>query len=134
MTVERYSDGTSFEQRASYARAVRSGGWIAVSATAATGTDGTALDPGDSYAQARDSIRRAVSAAEALGAGIGDVVRTRLYLAPDCNWEDVVRAHGEAFRGAEPANTTVIVAGFIPRGVLVEVELDAFVAEPVAAD
>ncbi len=38
-----------------------------------------------------------------------------------------MRAHGEAFAGVDPANTTYFVAGFIPEGVLVEVELDAIV-------
>lgn len=128
MTVERHSGGSPFERRASYSRAVRSGGWIAVSGTAGTGPDGKALAPGDSYAQAREAIARALEAARVLGATRDDVVRTRLYLAPGCVWEDVIRAHGEAFVGAEPANTTVIVAGFIPDGVLVEVELDACIA------
>ena len=44
-----------------------------------------------------------------------------------CDWHAAVRAHGEAFAGVDPANTTYFVAGFIPEGVLVEVELDAIV-------
>ena len=39
-----------------------------------------------------------------------------------------MRAHGEAFAAIAPANTTYIVAGFIP-DVLVEVELDAIVPD-----
>ena len=57
------------------------------------------------------------------------VLRTRLLLAPDCDWQEVVRAHREAFVGDRPANTTYFVAGFIPDGVLVEVELDALAAD-----
>ena len=45
-------------------------------------------------------------------------------------WEGAVRAHRETFAGVEPANTTYFVSGFIPEGVLVEVELDAIVPEP----
>jgi enamine deaminase RidA (YjgF/YER057c/UK114 family) len=56
------------------------------------------------------------------------VIRTRLPLAPDAAWEDAVRAHGEAFAGISPANTTYVVAGFIP-DVLVEVALDAIVPD-----
>ena len=41
-----------------------------------------------------------------------------------------VAAHAEAFAGVAPANTTYFVSGFIPDGVLVEVELDAVLAEP----
>jgi enamine deaminase RidA (YjgF/YER057c/UK114 family) len=122
-----HSDGTDFERQASYARAVRSGGHIAVSGTAPIGPDGT-LFPGDTYAQTRAAIEKALAAAEALGARPADVMRTRLLLAPTAVWEDAVRAHGEAFAGIDPANTTYFVAGFIP-DVLVEVELDALVAD-----
>jgi enamine deaminase RidA (YjgF/YER057c/UK114 family) len=51
-----------------------------------------------------------------------------MLLAPDAAWEDAVRAHGEAFAGVNPANTTYFVAGFIP-DVLVEIELDALLPE-----
>jgi enamine deaminase RidA (YjgF/YER057c/UK114 family) len=123
-----HSDGTDFERQASYARAVRTGGHIAVSGTAPIGPDGT-LFPGDTYAQTRAAIDKALAAAEALGARPADVMRTRLLLAPAAVWQEAVRAHGEAFAGIDPANTTYFVAGFIP-DVLVEVELDALVADP----
>jgi len=126
----RFRDGGGFEEAAAYSRAARHGDQIAVSGTAATGPDGTALHPGDTYAQTREAIARAVAAAVELGATLADVLRTRLYLTPDCDWEGAVRAHREAFAGVDPANTTVYVAGFIPPGVLVEVELDAVLAAP----
>jgi enamine deaminase RidA (YjgF/YER057c/UK114 family) len=113
---------------AAYSRAVRVGDLIAVSGTAATGPDGVALHPGDTYAQTRDCIARAVAAVEELGGAAADVVRTRVYLTRDAEWRDAVRAHAEAFAGIDPANTTLYVAGFIPEGVLVEVELDAAVS------
>ena len=128
--MDRYDDGSPFARRASYMRAVRSGAFVAVSATAATDASGLALHPGDAYAQAREAIERALSAARELGASREHVVRTRVYLVPECPWRDAMRAHGELFAGAEPANTTVIVAGFIPPGILVEVELDAVVPSP----
>ena len=129
MTRRAVRDGSSFEQIAGYARAVRVGPHVAVSGTAAL-ADGAALHPGDAYAQTREAIDRALAAAAELGAEASDVVRTRLLLAQDCDWHGAVRAHGETFAGIDPANTTYFVAGFIPEGVLVEVELDAIVAEP----
>jgi enamine deaminase RidA (YjgF/YER057c/UK114 family) len=117
--------GSPFEAMAAYSRAVRVGDLIAVSGTAATGPDGKALHPGDTYAQTRDSFRRGVEAVEELGGAAADVVRTRIYLTHDADWREAVRAHAEAFAGVDPANTTLYVAGFIPEGVLVEIELDA---------
>jgi enamine deaminase RidA (YjgF/YER057c/UK114 family) len=126
--------GSPFEATAAYSRAVRAGGFIAVSGTAATGPDGKALHPGDTYAQTRDSLQRALAAVEELGGAAADVVRTRIYLTQDAEWRDAVRAHAEAFAGIDPANTTLYVAGFIPEGVLVEVELDAAVSNRAAPD
>ena len=120
-----HSDGTVFEERASYSRAVRAGPHVAVSGTAPIGPDGV-LHPGDTYGQTVAAIEKALAAAYALGAAPGDVIRTRMLLAPAAAWEDAVRAHGEAFARIAPANTTYIVAGFTP-DVLVEVELDAIV-------
>ena len=120
----RFREGGGFEEAAAYSRAARVGGHIAVSGTAARTTDG------DAYAQAREALERAVAAVEHLGGTREDVLRTRLLLAPGCDWEGVVRAHREMFEGVDPANTTYFVGGFIPPGVLVEVELDAVVEEP----
>jgi enamine deaminase RidA (YjgF/YER057c/UK114 family) len=124
--IERYRDGSPFEAVASYCRAVRSGGAVAVSGTAATGPDGSALHPGDTFAQTKDAFERALEAAQKLGAEREVVVRTRVFLAPESDWREAVRAHHEVFEGVDPANTTLFVAGFIPPGVLVEVELDAW--------
>ena len=120
-------DGSEFERLAGYARAVRIGERVAVSGTAAL-SDGVLLHPGDAYAQTAEAIAKALAAAAELGAAVADVIRTRLLLAEGSDWHAAVRAHGEAFAGIDPANTTYFVAGFIPEGVLVEVELDAIVA------
>jgi enamine deaminase RidA (YjgF/YER057c/UK114 family) len=123
-----HRDGSAFERSASYARAVRAGSLISVSGTAATGPDGRALSP-DTYAQAVTCFERALAAVEELGGVREDVVRTRLYLVREADWREAVRAHAEAFAGVDPANTTLYVAGFIPEGVLLEVELDAIVED-----
>jgi enamine deaminase RidA (YjgF/YER057c/UK114 family) len=114
-----------FEDIGGYARAVRIGGTIAVSGTAATDAEGKALHPGDAHAQTRDAFERALAALRELGGGLNDVVRTRIYLAPGADWRRAVDAHRELFGETLPANTTLFVAGFIPVGVLVEVEVDA---------
>jgi enamine deaminase RidA (YjgF/YER057c/UK114 family) len=114
-----------FEDIGGYARAVRIGGTIAISGTAATDAEGKALHPGDAYAQTRDAFERAVAALRDLGGGLNDVIRTRIYLAPGADWRRAVDAHRELFGETLPANTTLFVAGFIPAGVLVEIELDA---------
>jgi len=118
-----YREGGGFEEAAAYSRAVRIGQHVAVSGTAPR-------EGGDVYEQTREAIVRALAAAGELGASKEDVLRTRLLLTAGCDWQGAIRAHAEAFVGIEPANTTYFVSGFIPDGVLVEVELDAVVADP----
>jgi enamine deaminase RidA (YjgF/YER057c/UK114 family) len=118
--------GSPFEKSAHYSRAVRVGDSIAVSGTAATGADGSAFHPG-TYEQTREAFDRALAAVRELGGDVGHVTRTRIFLTPDAEWRDAVRAHAELFDGVDPANTTLYVAAFIPEGVVVEVELDAIV-------
>ncbi|MFZ1881977.1 MAG: Rid family hydrolase [Gaiellaceae bacterium] len=119
---EVYTERTEFELRAAYSRAVRIGSHIAVSGTAARAG-------GSAYAQATEALQLALAAAAKLGARREDVLRTRLLLAPGCDWEAVILAHRDAFKDVAPANTTYYVGGFIPEGVLVEVELDAILGD-----
>jgi enamine deaminase RidA (YjgF/YER057c/UK114 family) len=126
---ERYREGAGFEELAGYSRAARRGRWIVVSGTGDIARDGTVGHPGDSYGQTRASLERALAAVEGLGGSREDVIRTRLYLAPKAEWRDAVRAHKELLGGIDPANTTFFVAGFIAEEMLVEVELDARLAD-----
>ena len=123
--TRRHRDGRGWEEHAGYSRAVRRFGHIAVSGTTATGEDGEALHPGDTYMQTRVALERALSAVEALDGRLRDVVRTRIYLAPGARWEDAARAHAEVMGSMAPANTMLFVAGLIGDGFLVEVELEA---------
>jgi enamine deaminase RidA (YjgF/YER057c/UK114 family) len=118
---------------AAYSRAARVGNVVAVSGTAALDEAGAALFPGDAGAQTREALVRALAAAEELGAERRDVIRTRILLVQGADWRGPVEAHGELFAGVDPANTTVYVAGMIPQGCLVEVELDAVLADADAA-
>ena len=124
-TRQTYGEGSRFEELGGYSRAVRSGSHVAVAGTAPIEA-GLTVHPGDVYGQTLFSLRKAVAAAEMLGARAEDVVRTRIMLAVGADWEAAIRAHAEVFGAIRPANTTWFVAGFIP-DVLVEVELDAVV-------
>ncbi len=120
--------GGGFEEVAAYSRAVRIDRQVAVSATAAIeGSD--VVHRGDTYRQTLTALEKALAAAAELGAPKAMTLRTRLLLAVDANWEEAARAHREVFAGINPANATYFVAGFIPEGALVEVELDAVADE-----
>jgi enamine deaminase RidA (YjgF/YER057c/UK114 family) len=127
-TTKHYRD-ESEEESAGYSRAVRRLARIAVSGTTATGPDGSALYPGDTYRQTRAALERALMAVGELGGRAEDVVRSRIYLTREADWRRAAVAHSELLGAVAPANTTLLVAGLIGEGFLVEVELDAEVAE-----
>jgi enamine deaminase RidA (YjgF/YER057c/UK114 family) len=117
---EVFRTGGGAEELAGYSRAVRTGSWISVSGTAPAGR-------GDVKEQTLDAFRLALSAVEHFGGSVENVARTRIFLAAGCDWQGAAEVHRELFGEVTPANTTLFVAGFIPEGVLVEVEIDAVV-------
>jgi len=119
--------GAPWEARVGYARAVRVGGQVAVSGTAPVDADGSVHAPGDAYRQAKRCIEIIEAALEDAGASLGDVVRTRMYVTDIGRWEDVGRAHAEAFGEVRPATTMVEVSGLIDSGMLVEIEAEAVI-------
>jgi enamine deaminase RidA (YjgF/YER057c/UK114 family) len=128
-STRRISGGSIFEDTAGYCRAIRLDGWIAVSGSVAPTAAGERLADLDGYTQTRRAFEAALGFAGRLGASADSVLRTRMFLAPDAEWQECARAHGELFGGHRPANTTVYAGRLIPDGALVEVELDARVAQ-----
>jgi enamine deaminase RidA (YjgF/YER057c/UK114 family) len=126
---QRVATSATWAEVVGYSRAVRAGRTIAVSGTAAVGEDGRIVHPSDAYMQARRCLEIIASALRELGAGVEDVVRTRMYIARAADWEAVGRAHGEVFGDVRPA-TTMVVTGFIDPAMLVEIEADAVAREP----
>ena len=123
--TDRYSSGGPYEERYGYARAVRAGDWV-VTAGCTSIIDGSVTGAGDPRAQTLTAFRIALDALAEVGATIGDVVRTRMYVTDRAHAEAVGRAHGELFGSVRPAATMVIVAGLIHPDMLVEVEAEAY--------
>lgn len=118
--------GTPWEEMAGYCRAVRQGDRIVVSGTTATHRD-RQIGGRDAAAQLHFVVDKIDGAIQSLGGRLEDVVRTRIFVRDLGDWEAVARAHGQRFRGIQPANT-LVQAGLVGEGNLVEMEAEALVA------
>ena len=121
--------GAPWESKVGYCRAVRVGSHIAVTGTASVDESGQVVGVGDGYAQTRRCLEIIEKALKDAGSSFKDVVRTRIFVTDISQWEDVGRAHGEAFGDIFPATTMVEVSALIDPDMLVEIEADAIVAD-----
>ena len=121
------SSGARWEPIVGYSRAVRVGPWVSVAGTTAAAEGGGAVGGTDIGAQTREALRRITAALVQAGAGLEDVVRTRMFVTDISRWEEVGRAHGEVFGSIRPATSMVEVSRLIDPALLVEIEADAIV-------
>ena len=127
--VRRVSTNARWEPVVGYSRAVRAGEHVWVTGCTST-VDGVVVHAGDFYAQTAQAIRNVAWALDQLGASLADVVRTRMFVTDITRWEDVGRAHGEAFRDVMPATSMVQVVALNDPEMLVEVEAVAYLPAP----
>ena len=124
------SSGSPYEPVYGYSRAVRVGDVVYVSGTVAWGeppNDSTLVGTGDMYAQAKQAIRNIERALAECGASLRDVVRTRAFVSDVSLFDELSRAHGEAFGEIRPASTMVEVSALATPEMLVEIEADAVI-------
>jgi enamine deaminase RidA (YjgF/YER057c/UK114 family) len=114
------SSGSEFESTVGYSRAVRIGPYIAVAGTTGAGDD--------IASQARDALRRIDAALQEVGASMSDVIRTRMFVTDISLWAEVGDVHAEVFGNIGPAATMVEVTSLIAPELMVEIEVDAYIA------
>jgi len=122
----RVNTGTPWEEMAAFSRAMRVGDRILISGTTATHGD-RLMGGSDPAAQAHFVIDKLEGAIQSLGGRLEDVVRTRIFIQNENDWEPISRVHGERFAHIAPANT-LVRAGLIGDGYLVEMEAEALVS------
>jgi len=121
------SSGALWEPVVGYSRAVRVGPWVSVAGTTAAVDGGGAVGGNEIAAQAREALRRIAVALEQAGAGLQDVVRTRMFVTDISRWQEVGHVHGEVFGDIRPVTSMLEVSALIDPTLLVEIEADALV-------
>jgi len=124
--IERFASGGPWESGFGYARAVRAGDLLLVAGTTAVDEDGVVHGVGDAGAQAAFALDKIAAALEEAGAGLHQVVLTRMYVTDITRADEIGRVHGERFGAHPPVSAMVQVAALIDPRMLVEIEAMAY--------
>jgi enamine deaminase RidA (YjgF/YER057c/UK114 family) len=124
--ITRIASGAPWEPIFGYCRAVRAGGWVAVSGTTSFDEHGTIAGKNQVYVQSRQAIANIALALERVGMTLANVVRTRIFITDIARFAEVARAHQENFGANPPASTIVEVRRLVHPDMLVEIEADAY--------
>ena len=120
--------GAKWENIIGYSRAVRIGNVIEVSGTAAVDGD-TIVGKDNLYEQTKFIILKIGKALNQAGAGLKDIVRTRIFVTDISRWAEIGKVHGEFFKDIKPATSMVEVKALISPELLLEIEATAIVEE-----
>jgi enamine deaminase RidA (YjgF/YER057c/UK114 family) len=120
------SSNTQWEESFGYSRAVRIGNVVEVSGTTAVDGD-QIIGKGNIYEQTKFIFGKIEKALHEAGAGLKDVVRTRMYVTDISQSGAAGQAHGETFREIRPTTSMIEVKGLIHPDLLIEVEVTAII-------
>ncbi len=123
------SNGNPMENVVGFSRAVKVGNFIAVGGTAPVDQDGKTVGVGDVYLQTKQCFEIIKAALEQAGSGLHDIVRTRVILTDIDDWKRAIEARKLYCLDARPADTIMAVDRFVNPDWLVEIEVDAVVAD-----
>jgi len=126
---ELISNGNPMEAIVGFSRAVRVGPYIAVGGTAPVDQDGKTVGVGDVFLQTEQCFEIIKSALEEAGSGLQDIVRTRVILTDIDNWKQAIEARKLYCQDARPVDTIMAIDRFVNPEWLVEIEVDAVVAD-----
>ncbi|MGJ5815525.1 RidA family protein [Paludibaculum fermentans] len=123
------SSGAKWEPVVGYSRAVRVGAHVWVAGTTAVDENSEIVGEDDAYEQAQYVFQKIGRALKQAGASLDDVVRTRMFITHLSHQDAIGRAHFEAVGHVRPVATMVQISGLVDSRLLVEIEVDAYIAD-----
>jgi enamine deaminase RidA (YjgF/YER057c/UK114 family) len=123
--TRKISSDAPWETVVGYSRAVAAGDYVFVAGCTST-ADGEFVHEGEAGAQTEQAFRNVAEALARLGAGLSDVVRTRMFVTDMARWQEYGQAHGAAFGETMPATSMIGVAALVDPRMLIEVEAVAY--------
>jgi enamine deaminase RidA (YjgF/YER057c/UK114 family) len=104
---------------------VRAGRFVLVGGTTSVDVDG-AVRGETPYQQTVEILQKLEHELARAGAGLADVIQTRVYVTDISRSDEVGRAHGDVFSTFRPLMTMVEVSALIDPRMLVEIEAVAY--------
>ena len=124
MSRQNILSGSPWEDKMGYCRAVRIGNIIEVAGTVAI-VDGEIVKADDAFAQTNNIIERIEKVLQDAGAGLSDVIRTRIFTTDISLFEDIAKAHGAYFKDIKPTTGIYEISKLVAPEYLVEIEFTA---------
>jgi enamine deaminase RidA (YjgF/YER057c/UK114 family) len=113
------------------AGAVRCGHRVFLSGRSALRADGSVAGPGDPSAQAHAALDSIEAALHAAGGSLRDITKLTTALVDRAHRQPVYEAIGQRLRDAFPVSTGLVVAGLPLPELMVQIDAEAVVGEPV---
>ena len=114
-----------YEGRFGFSRLVKAGQFVLLGGTTSVDAYGVIVGT-TAYEQTVEILRKLAHELGRIGAGVADVIQTRVYVTDISRGEEVGRAHGEVFGEIGPLMTMVEVSALIDPRMLVEIEAVAY--------
>ena len=121
------SSGAKWEEIVGYSRAVKIGNTIEVTGTVAVDEHNQLVGKDNAYEQTKFILGKIEKVLQQAGAGLKDVVRTRMFVTDISRWEEYGKGHGEFFSKIRPCTSMIEVKGLIEPEYLIEIEATAII-------
>ena len=109
--------------------AVKAGNRIWIRGQTGLDFDGAFIGAGDPAAQADNAMRCTQTLLQDAGATLTDIVKTTVYLTDRAHRTPVYAVLGKWLKGVQPCQTGLIVAGLAREEMLMEIDVEAVIAE-----
>ena len=101
--IVKVKSGSILEDKEAYSRVVALDNWIFMSLTAGRDYKSRAM-PDTALGQAKQAMKNVEGALAAVGSGLEDVVRRRIFIPRQEDVPEVMAYMGEKFKGVDPAS------------------------------
>lgn len=105
-----------------YSQAIQVGNTVYISGQVGLDRDGKLVGKDDPIAQARQAVENIKAILDEIGAGAQNIVKMKTYVTDRENWGAILKEIGRLTAKHSPAYTTVLVAGLLLPGTIVEIE------------